>query len=233
MKSNFILGLITAVFFIGCGSNNQANLNLDTKPKLQVPKKVEPVQRNKGSLYSNRGGSLFSDKKDLQVGDIVLIDITEISTNRSEETRENDKTSTTQIGGGLFTPGAPNSTLGRVASNLNRLTNIGFQTNTENEFEGTSKVESDDRFETYISVVIEEIYQNGNYFIKGFKETLINGEKRKVIISGIIRPYDIERDNIVQSDRIANLKVYYDKLGNEEALEKGWGTKAVETIWPF
>eukprot|EP01156_Anaeramoeba_ignava_P020696 Anaeramoba_ignava/c16888_g1_i1.p3 GENE.c16888_g1_i1~~c16888_g1_i1.p3 ORF type:complete len:200 (-),score=-16.93 c16888_g1_i1:4834-5433(-) len=179
MKSNFILGLIAAVFFIGCGSNNQANLNLDTKPKLQVPKKVEPVQRNKGSLYSNRGGSLFSDKKDLQVGDIVLIDITEISTNRSEETRENDKSSTTQIGGGLFTPGAPNSTLGRVASNLNRLTNIGFQTNTENDFAGTSKVESDDRFETYISVVIEEIYQNGNYFIKGFKETLINGEKKK------------------------------------------------------
>jgi flagellar L-ring protein precursor FlgH len=233
MKSSFILVLAAGLVLAGCGSNKQTNINLDTKPKLQVPKKVEPLQRNKGSLYSNRGGSLFSDKKDLQVGDIVLIDITEISSNKSEETRENDKTSTTQVGGGLFTPGAPDSTVGRIASNLNRLTNIGFQASSENEFAGTSTVESDDRFETYISVVIEEIYQNGNYFIKGSKETLINGEKRHVVISGIIRPYDIERDNIVQSDRIANLKVYYDKLGNEEALEKPWGTKAIETMWPF
>ena len=42
-----------------------------------------------------------------------------------------------------------------------------------------------------ISAIIEETYQNGNYYIKGSKEMLIEGQKQKIIVSGVIRPYDI------------------------------------------
>ena len=55
-----------------------------------------------------------------------------------------------------------------------------------------------------------------------------------IAISGVIRPYDITPENTVVSSQIANLKILYKKNGEEvDTLEKSWGTKIIETIWPF
>ena len=92
----------------------------------------------------------------------------------------------------------------------------------------------DETFETTISAIIEETYQNGNYYIKGKKEMLIEGQKQNIIISGVIRPYDITSDNSINSSQIANLKLLYEKDGVEsEILETPWGLRFMRAIWPF
>ena len=59
-------------------------------------------------------------------------------------------------------------------------------------------------------------------------------QKQKIAISGIIRPYDISPTNTVLSSQIANLKILYKKDGDDSnSLEKSWGTKFIEAIWPF
>ena len=99
---------------------------------------------------------------------------------------------------------------------------------------GSVKTQVDETFETTISAIIEETYQNGNYYIKGKKEMLIEGQKQEIIISGVIRPYDISSDNSINSSQIANLKLLYDKDGVEsEILETPWGTRFLRSIWPF
>ena len=63
---------------------------------------------------------------------------------------------------------------------------------------------------------------------------LIEGQKQEVIVSGVIRPYDITSDNSINSSQIANLKLLYDKNGVEsDILETPWGLKVVRTLWPF
>ena len=53
-------------------------------------------------------------------------------------------------------------------------------------------------------------------------------------ISGIIRPYDITPDNSINSSQIANLKILYNKAGEEmESIQKPWGSKILESISPF
>ncbi|MFW3382195.1 flagellar basal body L-ring protein FlgH, partial [Aliarcobacter butzleri] len=89
-------------------------------------------------------------------------------------------------------------------------------------------------FETTISAIIEETYQNGNYYIRGEKEMLIEGQKQKIIISGVIRPYDITSDNSINSSQIANLKLLYNKDGTEsDILDTPWGLNFMRKIWPF
>jgi len=61
MKVNFLIVFAISILFIGCVEKKQ--LTLDTKPKTQVIKKVEPIQKKKGTLYSRKGASLFADKK--------------------------------------------------------------------------------------------------------------------------------------------------------------------------
>jgi len=231
MKNSLVILSLIFLSFTGC---TKKNIDIDKKPQLQVIKKVVPVTRNKGTLYSRKGASLFSDKKDLQVGDIIQILIEETLTNDSTNSRATSKSNSSALGGGIFAPSTGvTSTLG-TANKLNSATGLGFSSTSTNSFNGSSKSAADEEFTTTISAIIEQTYQNGNYFIKGTKEMLINGQKQNIKISGVIRPYDISPDNTVYSYQLANLKILYEKDGEEmDALSKPWGSQILETIWPF
>ena len=63
---------------------------------------------------------------------------------------------------------------------------------------------------------------------------LVEGQKQVIIVSGVIRPYDITSDNSINSSQVADLKLLYDKDGTEaEILETPWGLKLIRKIWPF
>ena len=87
MKNSIFLAIV-ALFLIGCSSKKEIEF---TKPEIQTPKKQPEPKRNKGSLYSVQGTSLFADKKDLQVGDIIQIVINEDLTSKSNNKKKFDK----------------------------------------------------------------------------------------------------------------------------------------------
>lgn len=233
MKNSILVLLV--LFLVGCSSSKQ-ELEFE-KPEIQIPKKSPEPRKNKGSLYSIQGTSLFADKKDLQVGDIIQIVINEDLTSKSNNKRELSSDRETSLGGGVFAA-TGNNTLGETTEGLtnkaNRNLGVNFGTESSSADKGSVKTQFDETFETTISAIIEETYQNGNYYIKGKKEMLIEGQKQNVIISGVIRPYDISSDNSINSSQIANLKLLYEKDGTEsDILETPWGTKFIRTIWPF
>ena len=233
MKNSILVLLV--LFLVGCSSSKQ-ELEFE-KPEIQIPKKSPEPRKNKGSLYSIQGTSLFADKKDLQVGDIIQIVINEDLTSKSNNKRELSSDRETSLGGDVFAA-TGNNTLGETTTGLankaNRNLGVNFGTESSSADKGSVKTQFDETFETTISAIIEETYQNGNYYIKGKKEMLIEGQKQNVIISGVIRPYDISSDNSINSSQIANLKLLYEKDGTEsDILETPWGTKFIRTIWPF
>jgi flagellar L-ring protein precursor FlgH len=228
-------------FFFGCTVVKKETINLDEKPPKQFPiqhktKKHVPKQA-KGSLYTRQGTSLFADKKDLQIGDILQVNISESLTNDSSNSRSLSKANTASLGGGVLSKADGVSNTNFANKNMNRFNNAlgaNFNTTSTSTFSGSVASSNDEEFETVISVVIQDIYQNGNYFIKGSKELLINEQKQGIVVSGVIRPYDISPDNTVNSNQIANLKVLYEKAGeDQETLEKSWGSKVMDVIWPF
>ncbi|OOX97413.1 flagellar basal body L-ring protein, partial [Campylobacter coli] len=64
--------------------------------------------------------------------------------------------------------------------------NIGFQTNSTNNYQGTGAQSRNESFNTTISTRVIKILSNGNYFIEGSRELLINGEKQIIQLSGVI-----------------------------------------------
>ncbi len=234
-NSNLILILVPFVF-LGCTAISEPELNFD-KPEVQIPKKPPEAIKNKGSLYSQRGTSLFADKKDLQVGDIIQIVISEDLTSKSTNKRELSSTRDNSLGGGLFGATGTNvlgGTASGYANKLNSNLGVGFSTNSDSSDKGSVKTSLDETFDTTVSAIIEETYENGNYYIKGRKEMLVEGQKQVIIVSGVIRPYDITSDNSINSSQVADLKLLYDKDGTEaEILETPWGLKLIRKIWPF
>ncbi|MEA3289645.1 MAG: flagellar basal body L-ring protein FlgH, partial [Campylobacterota bacterium] len=201
-----IISIITVLFvFAGCTTNKQ-EISINKKPKYQVPKKPIIVNKKKGSLYSRRGASLFADKKDLQVGDIIQVYIEESLNNESSDSRKTAKNNNLSLGGGILS----NSKNPAVSSGV---MGVDFGVKSGTNFTGNASQSSEEEFTTTISAIIQETYQNGNYFIKGSKQMLINGQKQNIQISGVIRPYDISPENTVYSYQLANLKVLYEKDG--------------------
>lgn len=227
---NSLLILIISVFFTACV--NEQNIEFQ-KPESQVTKVIPIVKKKRGSLYSLKGPSLFADKKDLQIGDIIQVEISESLSSNTNNKREVGASRNNTLGGGITTAGS-GGIGAKVAKVLNPLTNIGFNSATTSANNGEVKTKLSETFSTNVSAIIEETYQNGNYYIKGFKEMLIDGQKQSLMLTGVIRPYDITSDNAVSSAQIANLKIMYQKDGEEQdVLHVPWGLSIIQKFWPF
>ncbi len=223
------------VFFTAC-VKDEPQIQFE-KPQVQVPKQQPQLRRNKGSLYAMEGTSLFADKKDLQIGDIIQINIDESLSSNSNNKRELSSDRSNNLGGGLLAGTNGNAlggTASKYANKFNRNLGVDFSTTSSSSDSGESKSQLSEDFSTTISAIIRQTYQNGNYFIRGTKELLIEGQKQTIVVTGVIRPYDIGSDNSISSSKIANLKLMYDKDGTEaDIMETPWGLKLIRTIWPF
>jgi flagellar L-ring protein precursor FlgH len=229
--------IFIALFIVGCGSEPKLNVKTPDINHNIPQKKYQPVQKKNGSLYGRQGSSLFADKKDLQIGDILQVVVEEALKNDSKGTRTTTKANSTGLGGGVVAPATGVTLTNGAQDRVNTVNNnigIGFSTTTNNSFSGAANSKADEKFTTTISVIIEQTYKNGNYFVVGSRELLLDGQKQTMVLSGIIRPYDITPENTVSSSQIANLKIKYVREGEEyENMHKPWGSKILETIWPF
>ncbi len=246
MNLNIVFFLLLSLIVTGCTNSTKSinnSVKIDETPKYQIPKEIEPPkQKAKGSLFSNQGGSLFSDRKALQIGDIVYVDINEeptVETYSDKETILSDE-GTTQEGGSLdnvLETSLPvvGSLIKNSASALNKVLGMGYTLPSRTgKFYAEASSNVEDKFVYNVSAIVTQLFQNGNYLIQGTKEVVVNGQKQTLKLSGVLSPYDIEADNTIKADKLANLKVVYYKDGDEQDyMEKPWGTKIVETISPF
>ncbi len=60
-----------------------------------------------------------------------------------------------------------------------------------------------------IAVVVKEILPGGNLIIEGTQEVTVYKDQRKIRLQGIIRPKDINAENCIDSDKIAQARISY------------------------
>lgn len=200
----------------------------------EIPSRVnENMASNPGSLFGQGDNPLFADLKAMHVNDVVTVTITEKTAQTSSGKKSLEKENTSNLNAGITTAGA-GGVAGNVARQLNKVGNIGFEAGSNSSFSGTGTNTRNESFSTTISARIIKILNNGNYFIEGSRELLINGEKQIIQVSGVIRPYDIDQYNNIDSKYIADAKILYKTEGDiDQTTTKPWGTKFMETIWPF
>jgi len=64
-----------------------------------------------------------------------------------------------------------------------------------------------------ITAKVIEVMPNGNLIVEGRKEVTIEKEKRFIILSGMVRPEDIEFDNTISSSKVADARIEYTGTG--------------------
>ncbi len=228
---------IYIVFFSGCTAG-LTEPEIDFEPPVYVEQM--PAREDKkdytstGSIFGQGDNPLFSDHKAMHVNDIVRVVISENAKSSNSGVKQISEDDSSSLGGGTFTGSGTNSTVDSIVGKLNGVSNIGFSGTSKSGFKGKGSATKDASFNTTISARVVKVLENGNYFIAGKREILVDEQKQIMQLSGVIRPYDIDQYNSIDSSKVSDARILYKTEGDvDRATKQGWGTKIVQAVWPF
>lgn len=162
------------------------------------------------------GGSLVTNFKARQVGDVVTIIIVEkTSADASSSVGANTKS---ELSGGPA---------------LGFLQPFGtWGLNTENKYTGDGNTTRSGRLNAEISARITEVLPDGNIRLAGMRSVDINGDRQLIEITGVCRPRDIASDNTILSTYISDAQIAYSGSGMvQDAADPGMITRMLN--WLF
>ncbi|MFT5660357.1 MAG: flagellar L-ring protein precursor FlgH [Sulfurimonas sp.] len=230
--------LFCAILFLnGCTAGlTEPEINFEPPPYVeQMPAKEDKRDyTSTGSIFGQGENPLFSDHKAMHKHDIVTVIISEAAQSSSTAAKALTEDDTMTLGGGVFTSPGANGAVNSAVNTLNGFSNIGFGSTSGSAFSGAGSATNDASFTTTVSARIVKVLSNGNYFISGSREILIDKQKQIIKLSGVIRPYDIDQNNNINSAQMSEAKILYKTQGDiDRATEQGWGTKIIQAAWPF
>jgi flagellar L-ring protein precursor FlgH len=112
----------------------------------------------------------------------------------------------------------------------------GFTMSAESTNELKSKADFKDerKYVDSVTVVVVDILPNRNLVIMGTRQRNIAGDIQTIEVSGIVRPSDIEFDNTVKSEQIADFRIVTKNTGIAAPYTKpGWLGRIFDILWPF
>jgi flagellar L-ring protein precursor FlgH len=244
--------IVTAAFaafwlatLIGCATYPVASAPV--APSHPAPEATGPATSGRAdyqdnSLWqaSNGLSGLFLDTKARNVGDIVTIQISESSkaTNQANTTTGRDSSLSAGIDS-LF--GIENwwqdkalRWLGTDMPKVNPFGSASVAGSMTSGFKGDGTTSRSGDLTAYITCRVTEVLPNGNLRIVGTREILVNHENQVIVLSGVIRPRDIDDKNVIASRFIADAKIAYSGSGIiDDRQQPGWMANLLNAVWPF
>jgi flagellar L-ring protein FlgH len=167
-----------------------------------------------GSIFNQgQANSIYSDIKAHRVGDLITVQLSESTTAKKNANSQQGK----------------NSDLGINALKLggDTVTLNGYDTSASmggtNSFKGQSKADQSNSLQGNISVSVIRVLPNGNLMVRGEKWLMLNNGNEYIRITGLLRSEDVNADNTVLSQRIANARIQYGGTGDfANSQERGW-----------
>lgn len=159
-----------------------------------------------------RSRSLFTPPISRQVGDMVTINIdeeTELTTDAELKITRNQTID--ENGSSLY-----NSTLGFFVdklpfggSTLKKIFTAPTFNGLDNQNQLSSKAESTrtTSLKDNITCQVVQILPNGNLVVQGQKVVQVNKERGDMIVTGIVNPYYLDRNNQISSKMVANFQM--------------------------
>jgi flagellar L-ring protein precursor FlgH len=176
----------------------------------------------------NRRSLLFVDRKAHLVNDIVTIHVVEAASASGEANTgtKRDSSLTGKLEGFFGLEQAMKS----AGINPEAVVKGGLS----NSFDGSGATSRKNSLRATITAVVREVFPNGNLYIEGKKEVIINNERQYIVLGGVVRPEDIGPDNGVSSDLVADARIEYSGHGIlAEKQRPGWLGRVMDVAWPF
>lgn len=208
----------------------QPSLGNSTAPGRTGAGQVDEAPRG-ASLFRTGAGAFFNDQRASRVGDIVTVRI-----NIADNARVDNTTTRTRDGsesGGIAALLGLESQIGKVLPGNPDPSNL-VDTNSSSSAVGAGNTSRSEQINMTIAGTVVGVLPNGNLQIRGRQEVRVNFELRELVITGIIRPEDIGRDNSISHTQIADARISYGGRGQlTDAQQARWGQQIYDALFPF
>jgi flagellar L-ring protein precursor FlgH len=185
----------------------------------------QPV--NSASLFRSGGSGLFADQRARRLGDIITVRINIADRADLGNTTTRSRNSSENVGVA--------SLLGLekvLPSSLDpsKLVNGNSGSTTQ----GNGSVQRSERVNMTLAAIVTNVLPNGNLVIRGKQEIRVNFELRDLVITGIVRPEDVRRDNSIEHSQIAEARVSYGGRGHLTDVQQArYGQQIFDALFPF
>lgn len=203
----------------------------DYKPVTMPMPAPYRADENPNSLWRIGAKAFFKDIRAKAVGDIITVqlNLSDSATLANKTERERDDSEATAV----------NNILG-FETNFNKVfpdaVDPGNLLNFSNQHEttGDGDIARSESITLTFAATITQILPNGNLVVFGSQEIRVNKELRELMVTGVIRPEDIESDNTIAHTKIAEMRVAYGGRGTLSDLQAPrWGTQLWDILFPF
>ncbi len=187
-----------------------------------------PRYRRGNSLWDDSSSDLFRDPRARKIGDVVTVKIA-IKDKASLDNRSNRKRDSNKKLGllgsyGIDKNGSTSEWEGELDAELDSVSTS----------KGEGAIRRSESIQLRVAAVVSDVLPNGNLVISGSQEVRVNYEVRVLNVAGVIRPRDIETDNTIAYDKIAEARISYGGRGRiMEVQQPGVGQQILDLIIPF
>ncbi len=227
----FLLALMAGAF-TGCMSGGvEPALSVvpqNTMPAPAVQPEYTMAKPAEGSLWTVQNRFLLDDTKAAYIGDTVIVDIVENASSEMEVKSEGGRTTSMSVGVPTLNAFGKVTHLGGDTGG--KLIDTRFQNSTK----GKATSDRSGQVTASIAARVTEVMPNGNLSIFGRRAMKVDNEVQYIMVSGIVRPDDIDSNNRVASTSLADSRIeYYGKGALADKQKPGWGTRIIDNIWPW
>lgn len=157
---------------------------------------VTPFPAAADNLYPPEGRpSLSSDLRASRAGDIVTVVVVQAA--EASTSMQNNSRRSSQVEGSVG------------VGSIDERAELGFGSS----YSGRGEVRRAERFVTQMTVTVIEVLANGDLVIGGQQAMKINGEDTLVSVRGRVRAIDVDAENRIASNRIADAQIDYNGSG--------------------
>jgi flagellar L-ring protein FlgH len=193
---------------------------LDDEPPVAAPAPVPQRGQSGGVFNGAMGLGLTADQRAHRPGDVLTVIL--------QETTQASKSADTSFGKssgvGIATPVFAGKPLKLDAS-----------ISADRKFKGGSSSTQQNALTGSITVVVQEVLPNGLMRVKGDRALTLNQGDEVMRLSGFVRATDVDQQNRVSSQRIANARIAYSGYGAlADTNDAGWLTRFFNSpLFPF
>lgn len=220
---------------VGDGPQLTTIANPTTAPQyrpvsLPMPRPETPSSIS-NSLWRTGSKAFFRDTRAKAVGDILTVNLAlnDSAAFANKTTRARDDSESTSLTNLLGLEGEFTKMLPQGLDPANMI-NFGNDHSTS----GDGSIDRSEQLSLTFAAVVTQILPNGSLVVMGHQEVMVNAEMRELKVTGVVRPEDIQSDNSVSHERIAEMRVAYGGRGTLSGLQQPrWGAEIWDIIFPF
>ena len=167
-----------------------------------------------GVFVPGRSAGLTADTRAFRPGDVLTVVL--------QESTQVSKTAGTQ-----FSKGS-NAGLSLTRNSTSNSLGLGAT----RDFNGSAASTEQNALQGAITVIVQEVMSNGLLRVAGEKSLTLNQGEELVRVAGYLRADDVDADNRVSSQRIANARISYSGRGAlADSNTPGWLTRWFTSPW--